>query len=400
MPVLTDEERAEVGAIYVQQSNFLARGIGAAHVARNMARHLETALAGEIDGRLFQPLVYCWRGGQGGRRPWPRSSRSVGWRTTLLEGGYKTWRRHVTARLYDQTLPFRLVLLDGNTGSGKTEVLSALAALGQQAIEPGGAWQRIAGSLLGGFADRPQPGQKMFESRLLAVLDGLDPARGRCSSKAESSKVGERMVPPALWQAMAQAPRIELAASAEARAGYLVRAYRDTSSKTAPPRSTRRCAAARRPRQGAGGYEQPGGELADAGEFEALALGLMELHYDPAYRRSSRKETRGLLGEVDAGLCCRPPIWMRRRRRSSGGSAAERSRRGGGRRARINHPTKRAAGHAFVRAGPPEERKAHENLHRHHDADPARPQRSALARRHGPPPDPARRCSTTAASTR
>jgi tRNA 2-selenouridine synthase len=43
------------------------------------------------------------------------------------------------------------------------------------------------------------------------------------------------------------------------------------------------------------------GQMADAGDFEALALALMERHYDPAYARSSRRDTRLSLGVVDAG---------------------------------------------------------------------------------------------------
>ena len=293
LPVLTDEERAEVGTIYVQESRFRARRIGAAHVARNIARHLETALAGETGA--FQPLVYCWRGGQRSHAMATILSQ-VGWRTTLLEGGYKTWRRHVTARLYDTPLPtYRLVLLDGNTGSGKTEVLLRLSALGQQVVDLEGLAAH-RGSLLGGFAQRPQPSQKMFESQLLGVLDGLDPARP-VFVEAESSKVGERMVPPALWQAMAVAPRIELTAGREARARYLVRAYRDIiDNRAALDEALRRL-----PTPPGRKRLAAWGELADAGEFEALALALMDLHYDPAYRRSSRKETRASLGVVDAG---------------------------------------------------------------------------------------------------
>jgi tRNA 2-selenouridine synthase len=292
LPVLTNEERAEVGTIYVQESRFLARRIGAAYVARNIARHLESALAGE-DGS-FQPLVYCWRGGQRSNAMATILSH-VGWRTTLLEGGYRTWRRHVSARLYDQALPHRLVLIDGNTGSGKTEVLQRLAARGQQTIDLEGLAAH-RGSLFGGLAGQPQPSQKMFESRLLAVLDGLDPARP-VIVEAESSKVGERMVPPALWAAMAQAPRIEIAASPEARARYLVRAYRDiVEDRAALDEALRRL-----PTPPGRKRLEAWGQLADAGEFEGLALALMELHYDPAYRRSSRKETRPSLGVVDAG---------------------------------------------------------------------------------------------------
>src|SRR5271170_3695091 len=62
LPVLSDAERAEVGTIYVQESPFRASRIGAAYVARNIARHLETTLADRPPA--FKPLIYCWRGGQ------------------------------------------------------------------------------------------------------------------------------------------------------------------------------------------------------------------------------------------------------------------------------------------------------------------------------------------------
>ena len=62
LPVLSDEERARVGTIYKKDAPFNARKIGAALVARNAARHIETALANRPGG--WRPLVYCWRGGQ------------------------------------------------------------------------------------------------------------------------------------------------------------------------------------------------------------------------------------------------------------------------------------------------------------------------------------------------
>jgi tRNA 2-selenouridine synthase len=290
LPVLTNEERTEVGTIYVQESRFRARRIGAAYIARNVARHLETALADRPGS--FKPLVYCWRGGQRSTAMAMILSQ-VGWRTTILSGGYRTWRRHVTARLYDASWPLRLVLVDGYTGSGKTEVLQKLAERGQQVIDLE-ALAAHRGSLFGGLAARPQPSQKMFESRLLGLMDGLDPQRP-VIVEAESSKVGERMIPPALWQAMAAAPRVELSAPAQARAAYLVRTYRDiVEDRAALDEALRRL-----PTPPGRKRLQAWGELADAGDFEALALALMELHYDPAYRRASRKAARPSLGVLE-----------------------------------------------------------------------------------------------------
>ena len=289
LPVLTDAERAEVGTIYVQDSRFRANRIGAAYVARNIARHLETALADKPQD--FRPLVYCWRGGQRSQSMATILSR-VGWRTTVLEGGYKTYRRLVRARLYDQPCPLRLVLLDGNTGSGKTDILARLAERGLQVIDLEGLAEH-RGSLFGGLAGRPQPSQKMFESRLLPALERLDPGRP-VVVEAESSKVGEVMLPPALWEAMRSAPSIELVAPRAERARYLAVAYRDivtdgdaleTAFGKLPVAPSKRRLEAWR-------------QWAREGQFETLAEALIELHYDPAYNRSRRKSGRPPMAQI------------------------------------------------------------------------------------------------------
>ena len=62
LPVLSDAQRAEVGTIYKQVNPFVAKKLGAALVARNVADHLLGPLADKPGG--WRPLVYCWRGGQ------------------------------------------------------------------------------------------------------------------------------------------------------------------------------------------------------------------------------------------------------------------------------------------------------------------------------------------------
>ena len=132
LPVLSDEERARVGTIYVQEDSFLARKIGAALVARNAAQHIEGPLADHPGG--WRPLIYCWRGGQ---RSGSFASilAQIGWRAETLDGGYRSYRRLVVQTLYDNPFPTRVVLLDGNTGTAKTELLRLLGPRGVQAID-------------------------------------------------------------------------------------------------------------------------------------------------------------------------------------------------------------------------------------------------------------------------
>ena len=279
LPVLSDEERARVGTIYVQEDRFRARRIGAALVARNAAAHIEERLADRGGG--WRPLVYCWRGGQ-------RSGAfasildQIGWRVGVLGGGYRTWRRLVSGLLYDGALPHRLVVLDGNTGSAKTDILNAVARLGGQVVDLEGlAGHR--GSALGAVAGG-QPSQKAFETRLAAALCALDPARP-VLVEAESSKIGERMVPPALWKAMRAAPRIAVAAAPEVRAAYLTRAYADL---TADPSELRARLRALVPLQGHARVEA-WCAMAEEGAHEALAAALIEEHYDPRYAKGAMR---------------------------------------------------------------------------------------------------------------
>lgn len=289
LPVLTDAERAEVGTIYVQESRLKANRIGAAYVARNIAGYLTGELADQP--QTFAPLVYCWRGGSRSESMATILSR-VGWRTSLLVGGYRTYRRHVQARLYDETWTLNLVLLDGDTGTGKTEILNRLRERGLQTLDlEGMAGHR--GSLFGGLAGRPQPDQKGFESRLLRAMEALDPARPAVV-EAESSRIGDLMIPPALWARMRAAPRIAVAAPREARARYLVSAYSDIVADPAAIEAALHRLPVHPSQKRLEGWR---GLLA-AGDHVALAEALMELHYDPAYRRSRRKDGREPMAEI------------------------------------------------------------------------------------------------------
>ena len=275
LPVMTDAERAEIGTLYKQVSPFLARKRGAALVARHAADHLEGPLAGRTGA--WKPLVYCWRGGQ-------RSGSfasilgQIGWRVDTVAGGYKAWRALVVTALYETPMPCPVVVLDGNTGSAKTEVLNKLPALGVQVLDLEGL-ARHRGSLFGAMPGG-QPSQKAFEGALAQEIAALDPARP-VVVEAESSKVGECRVPPQVWKAMTGAPRVAIVADRATRADYLQRAYADMVQDP-----DRLAGVIGQLRHGhAHDLIEDWLTLAATGQHRALADGLMRHHYDPRYAR-------------------------------------------------------------------------------------------------------------------
>lgn len=275
LPVLNDDERARVGTIYKQVSPFTARKLGAALVARNAAAHLEGPLADRPGG--WRPLVYCWRGGQ-------RSGSfatilgQIGWRVETLAGGYKAWRGLVVKALYEAPFPAPVVVLDGNTGTGKTEILLRMRALGVQVIDLEGL-ARHRGSLFGAMPGG-QPSQRGFEGRLALAIAAIDPARP-VVVEAESAKIGNVRLPPGLWKAMRAAPRIAVTAPPGARATYLTRAYADLIADQARLNAI---IESLRPLHPAEVIARWLGQAA-AGDFAPLAEDLMARHYDPRYLR-------------------------------------------------------------------------------------------------------------------
>jgi tRNA 2-selenouridine synthase len=279
-PVLDDSERARVGTIYKQRAPFEAKKLGAALVARNIARHVETLFLDKPRG--WRPLVYCWRGGK-------RSAalahvlREVGWEAATLEGGYKAYRRYVVERLaaLPRRLEFRVV--HGATGSGKSRLLKALAAAGEAVLD----LEQLAahrGSVLGGLPGRPQPSQKMFESRLLVALERLEASRP-VYVEGESRKIGQLQVPEALIERMRSSECVLLETVPEARVALLMDEYRHFFSDPAALGAQLDCLAELHGRARVEDWKR----LAAAGEWRALVGRLLEEHYDPAYRRSAAR---------------------------------------------------------------------------------------------------------------
>jgi tRNA 2-selenouridine synthase len=277
-PVLSNEERVTVGTLYKQVSPFEARKVGAAMIAKNIAHHLETRFRDYP--KSWRPLIYCWRGGQ-------RSGAmsiilaQVGWATHKLEGGYKTYRRDVLEQL--DTLPSRYTfkVVCGPTGSGKSRLLTALAATGHQVLD----LEMLAkhrGSVLGNLPQQPQPSQKWFDSLLLQTLHGFDPSRP-VYVEAESKKIGSIALPAALFDAMHASVCLLLEVPLKTRVAGLLEDYRyyvenpETFIEHLKPLYQF---------HGAKQLEH-WNDMIRAGDFAPMVEELLTLHYDPSYSRAT-----------------------------------------------------------------------------------------------------------------
>ena len=277
-PVLDDAERAHVGTLYKQISPFDAKKIGAALVAKNIARHIEEHFRG--CGQGWRPLVYCWRGGQ-------RSAamahvlRQVGWDAATLEGGYRAYRHEVIAQLERMPQGFRFEVVCGATGSGKSRLLAALAAQGAQVLD----LERLArhrGSLLGELPGEPQPSQKMFDSLVWSALKRLDPARP-VFVEAESKKIGQLQVPERLLARMREGDCLRLEVPLPERVRFLIGEYRHFLEEPAALKEKLRCLTSRYGRAVIGRWLAQ----ADSGAWGELVADLLVTHYDPSYLRAA-----------------------------------------------------------------------------------------------------------------
>lgn len=277
LPVLSNEERIEIGTLYKQVSPFAAKKLGASYVSRNIAQHLENSL---MDfPREWRPLIYCWRGGERSGA-FTHILNRIGWKAMQLESGYQGFRRIVINQLDEAAKNFSFQVICGMTGSGKTRVLQELEKLGVQVLD----LEALAihrGSVLGNEPNIEQPSQKGFETNLWNAFNSLDPSK-IIYVESESKKVGGLHIPDALMETIRNGQCIELRSGTSTRVSWLIREYHHFLSD---PESFKQKLSLLTSRYGKAQIDQWHSAV-DAGEFSALVEELLEKHYDPSYQSS------------------------------------------------------------------------------------------------------------------
>ncbi len=222
VPLFTDEERAEIGTVYKQQSPAKAVRVGLQYAGLRMA-----PLVAEVDALVKKdssPLeVYCWRGGQrSGSVAW--LLRTAGYDVAKWDGGYKSYRNRVLAT-WGEPRPY--VVVAGLTGSGKTEVLRAMVDQGAPVLDLEGLAHH-KGSAFGQIGELPQPTNEQFENEGALRLTELADSE-RIWIEDESRSIGRIWLQQSFFAHKKTAPLVLLERSLDERIERLVRAYGEAS---------------------------------------------------------------------------------------------------------------------------------------------------------------------------
>ena len=216
LPLFSDEERARIGTAYKQVSQEKAVLLGLDFFGPNMSRMVKRAKKIAPDKRV---RLHCWRGGmRSGAVLWLLEL--AGFEVHLLDKGYKDYRRAVLAEF---ARPRQLRVLGGLTGSGKTDVLHALARLGEPVLDLEGLACH-KGSSFGAIGQPEAPTQEQFENNLAQKLAEL-PTDKPIWVEDESLQIGRLIIPKPFFEQMRQAPLHVLHVPRAARVEYLAQEY-------------------------------------------------------------------------------------------------------------------------------------------------------------------------------
>ena len=215
IPLMTDDEREQVGICYKEQGEQAAIGLGHQLVSGNKKEKRIGAWIEHLksDGSA---ALFCFRGGLRSQtvQRWLATS---GYQVPVVDGGYKALRSYLLKSLEECLSELNLMVIGGRTGVAKTALLNqAYDNLRLPVVDLEGLAHH-RGSAFGKRAES-QPTQINFENRVAIQLLKLRACgHQQVLMEDESRLIGRCALPLMLQEKLRGAPLVMLEASLEER---------------------------------------------------------------------------------------------------------------------------------------------------------------------------------------
>jgi tRNA 2-selenouridine synthase len=227
-PILSTDERHNAGLIYKTYSKRAALRLALEYAEPKSERLKDFLNKNEADDKKI--YIHCWRGG--GRSSYlSKMICDLGYKPTILTGGFKSYRNKVFEFFSKQNFPYELIELSGLTGSGKTELIRTVSKI-IPALDLELAARHFS-SVFGFIPYKiknysPVENQSSFENNIYSQFiknEKYFPKQNTFLIESESRKIGSFLIPEPLNNKLQLAPTIKIVCSLENRINRIVNDY-------------------------------------------------------------------------------------------------------------------------------------------------------------------------------
>ena len=277
--ILNNEERKAIGTVYKNESEDKAKMMAVKAASEKLPYIYETIK--QLEDKHEKVVLFCARGGM-------RSTVldkllvSLGSKVYKLKDGYKGYRAFINQQLPIENDKVKYVVLQGNTGTGKTMILQELKSRGYDILDLEG-YANHRGSFLGSVGIGESYSQKKFESLLYEEL------RNRKGNlllvEGESKRIGRILIPDYIYQNMIDSKRLLIDSDLDTRAQNIIEEYTDSENWKAETI----CGLKKLEKYLGIKEVERYCDMLEAGDVKELVKDLMENYYDPMYKKGEDK---------------------------------------------------------------------------------------------------------------
>lgn len=274
LPIFEDKEREEIGYVYKQNSIDEAKELGVDIMSKKLPDFYRKVR--ELEKNYNTLIFFCERGGMRSTSVTSLMD-SIGIRAYKLLDGYKGYRSYINKELPIIVEQSQFIVIHGNTGVGKTDILKELELVGENVIDLE-YYANHRGSFFGSLGLGKPRSQKMFDSLIYEKIKSSN--EKVFFIEAESKRVGKVMLIDNLVTKMKKGIHINIEANMEKRVENILKEYTYNKNEVVEVLEKLRLYLSNK-------EVDKCIKLAEEEEYEKLVEILMEKYYDPLYLKKS-----------------------------------------------------------------------------------------------------------------